>query len=86
MVAIFRAVDVEDERIVETFVARMDAHFCRPMARIMDMAFAQILLVANQDGNDIIIFKRNQQTGLLTNTGKKIEVDKPVCLKFVAMD
>jgi 6-phosphogluconolactonase len=44
------------------------------------------LLVANQDGNDIITFKRDQQTGLLTNTGKKISVDKPVCLKFVAID
>lgn len=41
------------------------------------------LLAANQATNDIIIFKRNKKTGLLTPTGTKIEVEKPVCLKFV---
>lgn len=40
------------------------------------------LLVANQNSEDIIIFKRNKHTGLLTPTGKKIEVGSPVCLKF----
>lgn len=44
------------------------------------------VLVANQDGNDIVIFKRNKNTGLLTDSGKRIQVDKPVCLKFVAVD
>jgi 6-phosphogluconolactonase len=43
------------------------------------------LLAANQDSNDIVIFKRDISTGLLTPTGKKIEVDKPVCLKFVGI-
>ena len=41
------------------------------------------LLVANQNTNEIIIFKRDVNSGLLTPTGKKIEVDKPVCLKFI---
>lgn len=44
------------------------------------------LLVANQNSNDVIIFKRDKKTGLLTSTGQKILVDKPVCLKFVAVD
>lgn len=43
------------------------------------------LLVANQNSNDIVIFKINKTTGLLTPTGKKIEIDKPVCLKFIAV-
>ena len=43
----------------------------------------KFLLAANQDSNNIIIFKRDADSGLLTPTGKKIEVDKPVCLKFV---
>lgn len=43
------------------------------------------LLAANQNTNDVIIFKRDKKTGLLTPTGKKIEVDKPVCLKFAAI-
>ncbi|MDB5193303.1 MAG: lactonase family protein [Segetibacter sp.] len=41
------------------------------------------LLVANQNSDEIVIFKRNQQTGLLTPTGTKIEVGNPVCLQFV---
>lgn len=42
------------------------------------------LLVANQDTNDVIVFKRDQKTGLLSPTGKKIQISKPVCLKFTA--
>jgi 6-phosphogluconolactonase len=45
----------------------------------------KFLLVANQVTNDIIIFKRDHKTGLLTATGKKIEVDKPVCLQFATI-
>lgn len=41
------------------------------------------LLVANQNSDNIIIFKRDKQTGLLTDTGKKIEVGNPVCLKWI---
>ena len=44
----------------------------------------EFLLVANQNSHEVVIFKRDQKTGLLTDTGKKIDVDKPVCLKFVA--
>jgi 6-phosphogluconolactonase len=43
------------------------------------------LLVANQNSNDIVVFKRDINTGMLSPTGKKILVDKPVCLKFVAI-
>lgn len=45
----------------------------------------KFLLVANQASNDIIIFKLNPDSGLLTPTGKKIEVEKPVCLKFASV-
>ena len=41
------------------------------------------LLVACRDDNLIQIFKRNKETGLLVDTGKKIETSKPVCLKFI---
>ncbi|MBO9202296.1 MULTISPECIES: lactonase family protein [Niastella] len=44
------------------------------------------LLVANQESNNIVIFKRNKETGLLTDTGKRIEVGKPVCLKWAKED
>jgi 6-phosphogluconolactonase len=44
------------------------------------------LLVANQDSNEIIFFKRDKKTGLLTPTGEKLQLSKPVCLKFVAIN
>lgn len=40
------------------------------------------LLAANQNSNNIIIFKRNKESGLLTDTGKRISLGKPVCLVF----
>jgi len=40
------------------------------------------VLVANQYTNDVLVFERNAQTGLLKNTGKKITVGAPVCLVF----
>ena len=44
------------------------------------------LLVGNGRSDEIIIFKRDLQTGLLTPTGKRISVGSPVCLKFVEID
>ncbi len=41
------------------------------------------LLVANRDTDAIVIFKRSAKTGLLRDTGKRIEVPKPVCLKML---
>lgn len=40
------------------------------------------VLVAHQDSNDIVIFRRDAISGLLTETGKKIELCSPVCLVF----
>ncbi len=44
------------------------------------------LLVANQDSESIIIFKRDQETGMLTDTGKKIHIPRPVCLQMIPED
>ena len=41
------------------------------------------LLVANQNSNDVIIFKIDKTTGLLNDTGKKINVPNPVCLQWI---
>lgn len=43
----------------------------------------RFLLVACRDSNLVQIFKRYEKTGLLVDTGKKIETSKPVCLKFI---
>lgn len=40
------------------------------------------LIVGNQDSDEIVIFKRNKETGLLTDTGNRISVGKPVCIKW----
>ncbi len=40
------------------------------------------LFVGNQRSDYIVIFKRDKKTGLLSDTGKRIEVGAPVCLLF----
>ena len=40
------------------------------------------LLVANQHTDSIIVFKRDKKTGLLSDTGERLNVGSPVCLKF----
>jgi 6-phosphogluconolactonase len=40
------------------------------------------LLAANQNTDNVVIFKRDVQTGLLKDTGERISVGAPVCLKF----
>jgi len=44
------------------------------------------LLVANQNTDNIVIFKRNKETGMLEATGKQIEVSMPVCLQMLKQD
>ncbi|HEY7312199.1 MAG TPA: lactonase family protein [Gemmataceae bacterium] len=43
----------------------------------------QFLLVANQDGDSVLVFRIDPKTGALEATGAKVEVGKPVCVKFV---
>jgi len=42
------------------------------------------LLVANQVTDNVVVFKRDIQTGLLSATGYQISVPNPVCLKWVS--
>jgi 6-phosphogluconolactonase len=41
------------------------------------------LLVANQNSDNVVIFKINHQTGMLTDTGNRIDVGSPVCIKWI---
>ena len=41
------------------------------------------LLVANQDTDEVVVFKRNKQTGLLKDTGERIKAGNPVCVKWI---
>ena len=67
-----------------TFVGRQSVLGRIPRNFAIDPT-GKFLLAANQDSNDVIVFKRDLKTGLLTPTGKKIQVEKPVCLKFVGI-
>ncbi|MBL7745438.1 MAG: lactonase family protein [Chitinophagaceae bacterium] len=41
------------------------------------------LLAGNQNSDEIVIFRRDTMTGLLTDSGKRISVGKPVCLRWI---
>jgi 6-phosphogluconolactonase len=44
----------------------------------------KFMIVANQDGNSLVVFSIDQKTGELHPTETKIEVPRPVCVKFYA--
>ena len=45
----------------------------------------QYMLVANQSGGNVIVFRINQATGELTPTGTSVQVASPVCVRFMEM-
>lgn len=42
----------------------------------------KFLIVANQKANSITVFKRDTKTGVLTFTGNRLNISKPVCVTF----
>jgi 6-phosphogluconolactonase len=44
------------------------------------------LLVAAQNGKNVVVFRIDPKTGLLTDSGKKIELPAPVCLKMTSVN
>jgi 6-phosphogluconolactonase len=65
-----------------TFVGRQSSMGEIPRNFVIDPT-GDFLLVANQNTNNIVVFKRDQKTGLLTPTDVSLKIDRPVCLKFV---
>lgn len=41
------------------------------------------LLAANQNSDEIVVFSINKKSGALTDTGKRITMGNPVCLKWI---
>ena len=41
------------------------------------------ILAANQESDEVVIFSRNKKTGMLSDTGNRINVPKPVCVKMI---
>ena len=65
-----------------TYVGRQQSMGKTPRSFVIDPT-GNFLLVGNQESNEIIVFKRDQKSGLLTPINKKIEISRPVCLKFL---
>ena len=45
----------------------------------------QYMLVANQSGGNVIVFRINQSTGELTPTESSVQVASPVCVRFMEL-
>lgn len=43
----------------------------------------KFLLVANQNSDEIVVFNVSKETGSLTDSGKRIGVGNPVCIKWI---
>ncbi|MBE7171824.1 MAG: lactonase family protein [Williamsia sp.] len=65
------------------WVGRQSAFGKTPRNFVIDPT-GNFLLVANQNTGNIFVFKRDARTGLLTLTKSKLDIDSPVCLKFVS--
>jgi len=68
-----------------TFVERTSSLGKTPRNFVIDPS-GNFLLVANQNSDDIYIFRINKKTGKLTYTNEKLEVGNPSCLKFAAVE
>jgi 6-phosphogluconolactonase len=44
------------------------------------------LIVANQDSNNVVVFRIDQNTGKLTPTGTSVDVPTPTCVKFLGIE
>jgi 6-phosphogluconolactonase len=65
-----------------TYVAHQSVLGKKPRNFMIDPT-GNFVLVANQDSDNIVIFKRDTVKGTLIPTGKEIIVANPVCLKMV---
>ena len=79
LIAIF-SIDTDSGKL--TFKGTVSTEGKHPRNFIIDPS-GNYLLVANQDSESIIILKRDQETGMLTNTGKQIHIPRPVCLQMI---
>lgn len=65
-----------------TYIANTSTGGRKPRNFVIDPT-GNFLLAANQDSDNIVVFRIDRRTGMLHNTGQKIEIPAPVCVKFV---
>jgi 6-phosphogluconolactonase len=46
----------------------------------------EFVVVANQSTDNLVVFRIDPRTGVLTPTGQNLEVGAPVCVRFVALN
>lgn len=66
------------------FAGRQSVMGAAPRNFVIDPS-GKFVLVANQNSNEVIVFRRNKKTGLLKYSGKKISTASPSCLKFITV-
>ncbi|MEQ9097657.1 MAG: lactonase family protein [Imperialibacter sp.] len=64
-----------------TLIGHSSTHGDHPRSFVIDPS-GNFLLVANQFGNNIVVFKRDKKTGLLTKTATEVKVKLPASLKM----
>jgi 6-phosphogluconolactonase len=42
-----------------------------------------ILIAANQNSDNLVVFRIDTKTGKLSATGQSLQLSRPVCVKFV---
>jgi 6-phosphogluconolactonase len=72
---------VNQETGLLTFVARQSTFGKNPRDFAIDPT-GRFLIVANQGSDNMWVFKIDQTTGKLNQTGIRVEIGNPVCLKF----
>lgn len=70
---------LKDGRLGKSYATSTKGDGPRNFAISPDGAY---LLVAHQFSNDIVLFARDNKTGALSDTGKRIDVGAPVCVVF----
>jgi 6-phosphogluconolactonase len=68
-----------------TFVSRQSTYGKNPRDFAIDPS-GNYLVVANQGSDNMFVFKIDQNTGKLQQTGIKIDIGNPVCLKFTSAE
>jgi 6-phosphogluconolactonase len=68
-----------------TFVEHEKADIKTPRNFNIDPT-GKFCLVANQGADSVVVFKIDQKTGALEHTGNKIQIGRPVCIRFLLPD
>ncbi|MDB5135307.1 MAG: lactonase family protein [Mucilaginibacter sp.] len=77
------AIDQETGQL--TFIERHTTNGKNPRDFAIDPT-GNFLVVANQNSDNILVFKINKDTGTLSTTGINLQVGNPVCLKFTSAE